>query len=124
MTVAGPPELAVTSVADRLASVFSIGGNDTLRAVRLHVSGVTSIESYGYLEKALDELAIVEGFSVHSVRGDQIVYAVTAHGGADRLSRALGVKGLIEEERSIELLPGEMGQPRPANDELFFYLDR
>lgn len=124
MTIAGLPELAIVSVADRLASVFSIGGNDTLRTVRLFVSGVTSIESYGFLQKTLDELSVVQDFSVRSVQGDQIEYAVTAHGGAQRLSRALGVKGLIAEERlPIQSVDGVV-QPRAPADDLFFYLDR
>lgn len=130
MTIAGVPELALGSVADRLASVFAIGGRDTLRAVRLNVAGITTMEAYGYLLKLLDGINVVEQHAIQSVNGDRIEFAVTVHGGSQRLARALTVKGLLPEEReTIRPAFGASTETGAQNvtvtpaDELFFFLD-
>jgi hypothetical protein len=131
MTIAGAPELALASVADRLASVFAIGGRDTLRDVRLTVAGITTMEAYGYLVKLLDGINVVEQHAIRSVNGDRIEFAVSVHGGAQRLARALTVKGLVPEER--QTTRPDFGRPDDAavqtipvipSDALFFFLDR
>jgi hypothetical protein len=42
---------------------------------------------------------VIENFVITSVEGDHISFRVQAHGGAERLARALRFEGLIEEER-------------------------
>jgi hypothetical protein len=42
---------------------------------------------------------VIENFVITSVEGDRISFRVQAHGGAERLARALRFEGLIEEER-------------------------
>ena len=123
-SVAGEPEAAINRVADTLAAEFAIGGDSPLSNVALTVSGVTSVEGYAQLQKLLDDVVIIESIALDEVSGDAIRYRVTAYGGAERLARALRLKGLLEEERietSFEF--GESGEgynPRQP-DELSFY---
>jgi hypothetical protein len=94
----GPPEAALGQVADILASEFAIGGNLPLESLVLSISGVVSVEAYGNVQRILEEIPVIEGFAVTEVSGDRISYRVEARGGPARLSRALRLKGLLEQE--------------------------
>lgn len=94
----GAPEEAIVRVADLLAAEFAIGANAPLRVVELRVFGITSIDAYGAMQKLLSGLNVIENFLVTSVEGERISYRVEAHGGAERLARALRLSGLIEQD--------------------------
>jgi hypothetical protein len=95
----GEPELVINLVADMLAAEFAIGGDATLRSVELGVAGINTVDAYGSVQRILSGLNVIESFSIAAVDGDRILYRVEAHGGAERLARALRLSGLIEQDR-------------------------
>jgi len=95
----GEPELVISLIADQLAAEFAIGGDAPLQTVELSIAGITSVDAYGNVQRILSGLNVVEGFTITAVEGDRIRYRVNAHGGAERLARALRLSGLIEQER-------------------------
>jgi hypothetical protein len=114
----GEPELVVNLVADMLANEFAIGGDATVQAVDLGVAGINTVDAYGSVQRMLSNLNVVESFAITSVEGDRILYKVEAHGGAERLARALRLSGLIEQDRyDTVLIPGDV----PAAALEFFY---
>ena len=114
----GEPELVVNLVADVLADEFAIGGDAAPQSVELTVAGIDSVDAYGSVQRILSDANVVENFSIISVDGDRILYRVDAHGGAERLARALRLGGLIEQDRiESSSLPGEF----PATALEFYY---
>ena len=95
----GEPELVMNLVADMLAAEFAIGGDATVQSVELGVAGINTVDAYGSVHRTLSDLSVVESFAITSVEGDRILYRVQAHGGAERLARALRLSGLIEQDR-------------------------
>ena len=61
---------------------------------------------------------IIDNFAITMVEGDRISFRVNAHGGAERLARALRFEGLIEEER-IDMSDFDIDEPVTELD--FFY---
>jgi hypothetical protein len=114
----GEPELIVNLVADMLAAEFAIGGDATLRSVELSVAGINTVDAYGSVQRILSGLNVVESFTIASVEGDRILYRIEAHGGAERLARALRLSGLIEQDR-FENAPFPADSPAAALE--FFY---
>lgn len=110
---AGEPEFAIMEIADLLAAEFAIDGDAPLRSVDLNVSGITTIEHYGRVQQVLAGISVVDSFSISEVAGDRIRFTVNAHGGAERLARALRFEGLLEEDRidmgQNDLRPNNMG---------------
>jgi len=104
----GEPEYVVSLLGDLLASELAIQGNEPLELIELTIAGLESIDAYGEVQKILSELTVIENFSIAEVQGDQIRYRIEVHGGIDRLSRALRLRGLIEEN-------GFDGEWFPAN---------
>ena len=104
----GEPEQVVSMVADILADEFAISGDAPLQFVDLAVSGIDSVEAYGAMQSMLAGTNVIESFAVTEVSGDRIRYRVEAHGGAERLRRALRFNGLIEQN-------GFDGDRYPAN---------
>jgi hypothetical protein len=114
----GEPELVVNLVADVLADEFAIGGDAAPQSVELTVAGIDSVDAYGSVQRILSDANVVENFVIISVDGDRILYRVEAHGGAERLARALRLGGLIEQDRiESSSLPGEF----PATALEFYY---
>ena len=99
--------MVVSLIADQLAAEFAIGGDAVLSSVVLNVHGVTSIDAYGNVQRTLSGLSVVDGFIITEVQGDRIQYRVNAHGGAERLARALRLSGLIEQEGSGAIMPDD-----------------
>ena len=93
----GEPELVVNLIADRLSAEFAIGG--AAAPVTLRVAGITSVDAYGSVQRLLSNTNVVERFTIVAVEGDRVSYRVEAHGGVDRLARALRLAGLLEAER-------------------------
>jgi hypothetical protein len=118
----GEPETVFSLIADLLAGEFAIGGDAPLRSVELAVAGITSVDAYGSVQRILRELNVVESFSVRQVEADRIVYRIEAHGGAERLARALRLTGLIEQERGYDTGFPDDSSGIPMYDSLeFFY---
>jgi hypothetical protein len=102
----GEPELVVSLIADELAAEFAIGGDAVLASVVLNVSGITSVDAYGSVQRMLANMNVVETFVITKVEGDRIQYRVDAHGGAERLARSLRLAGLAEQDRIETGFPG------------------
>jgi hypothetical protein len=114
----GEPELAVSLVADALAAEFSIGGSAALDVVDLSVSGIQSVEAYAAVQNVLSGLTVIDTFSITQADGERVLYRVSAHGGADRLRRALRLAGLIEQNG----VDGDIFSPDSSSSSLeFFY---
>ena len=95
----GEPEIVITQISELLAAEFAIGGDAPLRTVQLNISGIASVDAYGSVQNILAGMNVIENFVVTTVEGDRISFRVLAHGGAERLARALRFEGLLEEER-------------------------
>ena len=95
----GDPELVINLVADMLAAEFAIGGDASLQSVALGIAGINTVDAYGSVQRILSGLNVVDSFAIMSVGGDRILYRVQAHGGAERLARALRLSGLVEQDR-------------------------
>ncbi len=106
----GEPEVVLGAIADLLAQEFAIQGDAPLRSVELTISGIVSVEHYAAVQKILKDTVVIEDFAIRRIEGDRIVYRVAAHGGSERLSRALRFGGLIEEE-------GTPPEPFPVGEE-------
>ncbi len=94
----GEPEVVLAQIGDLLASEFAIQGDAPLRSVQLTIAGVVSVEHFAAVQNLLDGVVVVEDYAIRRVAGDSIVYRVDAHGGAERLRRALRFSGLLESE--------------------------
>ena len=114
----GEPELVVSLIADQLAAEFAIGGDAVLETVMLSISGVSSVDAYGSVQRLLANVNVIETFSISEVEGDRIKYRVNAHGGAERLARALQLAGLVEQERFDGGFDSD-----PMSDSLDFYYE-
>ena len=117
----GEPDVVLSRVADTLAHEFAIDGNAPVRTVQLAVAGILSVDHYGSVQDLLGDISIIEDFSVLRVEGDRIVYNVAAHGGAERLRRALRFGGLIEQRDEIG--PGAMMGEEFYTPSLEFYFN-
>ncbi len=112
----GSPEMVVGQVADLLAREFSVGGSTQPDTVAVAVSGIVSIEAYGRLQTVLNNVSLIEEFSITEVSGDRVSLRVNVRGGRERLRRALEFKGLVEQE------PGPTFGNAPTASTLEFYL--
>ncbi len=92
----GEPEQALNMLADSLARQFAFSPNTRLETIRLSVAGVDSIVSFGAVERYLNDLNLIENFTVHSVAGAAIEDRVQVYGGPERLSKALELSGILE----------------------------
>jgi len=113
----GEPEVVMMQISDLLAAEFAIGGDAPLRTVRLNVSGISSVDVFGSVQNVLAGMNIIDNFTITTVEGDSISFRVSAHGGAERLARALRFEGLIEEER----IDTDFGIDEPVTELDFFY---
>ena len=103
----GPPETVVAQVADLLAAEFAVGGDAPVRSVGLSVSGIDSVEAYGSLQRLLADVSLIESVVITEVAGDRVTYRIDVRGGADRLSRALRFSGLVEQDSTTGIGPGQ-----------------
>ncbi len=120
----GEPESVIAQIYDLLAAEFAIGGNEPLRSVDVTIFGIRSVDDYARVSRMLADMNHVERFAIVAASGDRLSLKVTAHGGADRLARALRFAGLIEQERidtsGFDRLPrGSEASP----DSLEFFLN-
>ena len=113
----GEAEVVMMQIADFLAAEFAIGGDAPLRTVQLNISGISSIDVFGNVQNILGGMNVIDSFAISSVAGDRTSFRVNAHGGAERLARALRFEGFIEEER----IDKDFGSEEPITELDFFY---
>jgi hypothetical protein len=104
-SLTGTPEAVVGQVADLLASEFAIGGDTPIETVVLGISGIVSVDAYGSVHDLLEDVGLIDNFTVTEVAGDRVSYRVDVRGGADRLRRALRFGGLVETASDDPLQP-------------------
>ncbi|GMR17348.1 MAG: DUF2066 domain-containing protein [Gammaproteobacteria bacterium] len=92
----GEPEQAIDLLADTLVAEFAVDSNMPPETVTLNISGVDSLPAYGEVQNLMEELGQVENFTLRSVTGDRVSYVVMVRGGAERLSRALELSGVLQ----------------------------
>ena len=112
----GPPEIVVGQVANLLAAEFAVGGDAPLESVTITVSGIDSVDLYGELHRILGSVSLIEEYAISEVSGDRISVRVGVRGGTDRLRRALGVKGLVEQDTG-----STFGGNQPASALEFYF---
>jgi uncharacterized protein len=98
----GEPEEAMNMLADTLAEQFAVSGNEPLQSISLTISGINSVEAYGKVHSFMQNLQGIEHLAIDSVSGDRIRYQVEAHGGRERLQRALGFSSMLEPDDSFD----------------------
>ena len=111
-TWTGTPETVVNLLADSLAERFAIAGNAPSETVTLTISGVETIAAFGAVQRLLNETSVVDSFTVDTVAGSQIRYAVSVQGGAERLASALEFSGVLQRRDWLDveqLFPGDAG---------------
>ena len=116
----GDPEEVVHLLADTLAAQFAISGDQVPATVPITVTGIDSVVAYGTVQAYLQNLALIEKLSIQSVTGDRIHYSATAHGGRERLQRALRFARHLEPVDSL-LPTGSSGDITPADALTFRY---
>lgn len=116
----GEPEEVVNLLADSLAQQLAFSPNARLETIRLRVAGIESVSAYGAVQRALDELNLVEEFVVHSVAGTAVDYRVKAYGGVERLGKALELTGVLERDR-MAIDPLQRMLPLAESDLEFVY---
>ena len=98
----GEPEEAINLLADTLAEQFAIAGNATLEPISLTVSGITSVAAYAEVHSFMQSLNMIEDLAIDTVSGDRIRYEVKAHGGRERLQRALEFSRFLQVDDSFD----------------------
>lgn len=98
----GEPEEAINLLADTLAAQFAISGNEPLRALSLTISGIESLSAYGAVHSYIESLDVIDEMAIDAVSGDRISYQVKAHGGRERLERALAFSRILEADDSFD----------------------
>ncbi len=116
----GEPEEVIHLLADTLAAQFAISGDQVPATVPITVSGIDSVVAYGTVHAYLQNLALIEELSIRLVTGDQIHYSATAHGGRERLQRALRFARHLEPVDS-PAPTGSTGEVRHADALTFRY---
>ncbi|MEO1247138.1 MAG: DUF2066 domain-containing protein [Pseudomonadota bacterium] len=122
----GEPEQVIPAVAELLAAEFAIRGDVPVRAVRLTVAGVQTVDAYGDLQQRLGGIELIERLVVEEVEGDRITYRAEVRGGGARLAKALRFAGLLESERLDSGMDDGRGFPidNPVETLQFFYEPR
>ncbi|MEX2123962.1 MAG: DUF2066 domain-containing protein [Woeseia sp.] len=120
----GEPEQVINLLADTLAAQFAISGNAPLESISLTVSGVDSIAAYGAVHSFIQSLDMIENLAIDSVSGNRIRYEVQAHGGRERLQRALGFSSILEVDDSFDRPISADSYPGPAALEYRYRPDR
>jgi len=110
----GEAEEAINLLADTLAEQFAVTGNAPLETISLTISGVDSIAAYGAVHSFMQQLNVVESLAIDVVSGDRIRYEVKAHGGRERLERALEMSRILEVDDSFDRPLYGDSSPQPS----------
>jgi hypothetical protein len=103
----GEPEVAIEQVVDALVARDAVRGDEASETLRLTISGIHSVASYGRVQRYLETNRSIENLSIVSASADRVVYDVTARGGADRLRNALSSSRMLQPaDRGFEFSSG------------------
>jgi uncharacterized protein len=86
---------SIDRVADGFAARFAVVASGETRTVWLKVSGISSIEDYGRVNRFLGGLTAVETLGVEAVDQDQVLFRVALRGQAATLDEAVRLGGLL-----------------------------
>ena len=110
----GEPEEVIHLVADQLAALFAISGDAVLETYALTIDGVDSVVAYGSVQQMMDNLNVVEAYSLRKVSGKRMEFDVRVYGGIDRLSKALELSGILQPVFMIDdSIDGRPAVPNP-----------
>lgn len=106
----GQPEEVIDLLADTLADRFAVAGDAQVDTIDLTVSGIDSVAAYGAVQRYIEELDMVQHLAIDSVSGDAIRYRLAAHGGIQRLQRALDLNRRLEPAGMLSGAPTAGGE--------------
>lgn len=91
----GEPEEAINLLGDALAAEFAFAGDAPVESVTLSISGVDSLIAYGNVQRLMEELNQIEGYTLDTVAGDRLRFMVRLQGGSERLRKALEFSSML-----------------------------
>ena len=91
----GEPEAAIEQVVDALAARDAVRGDEASESLRLTISGIDSVASYGRVQRYLESNRSIENLAIVSASADRVVYAATVRGGIDRLRNSLTASRML-----------------------------
>ena len=98
----GEPEVAIEQVVDALVARDAVRGDEVSESLRLTVTGINSLASYGRVQRYLESNSSIESLAIVSASADRVVYEATVRGGAERLQSTLAMsRVLAPAERGI-----------------------
>jgi len=98
----GGPELAVNRLADDIAAQFAYRGDAPVETVSLSITGIDSVDAYGAVQRYLQNLSVIEGYTIDTVVGGEIRFAVQVQGGRERLAGALEFSSMLERRNWLD----------------------
>jgi uncharacterized protein len=91
----GEPEDAIELLADSLAVRDGIRGDERPETIRLTISGIDSVISYGRVQRYLENLRVIDRLMVKTVSANRVVYEVDVQGDVQRLDKALASSSIL-----------------------------
>jgi hypothetical protein len=70
----GETEEIIHLLADTLAARFKVDSRSPLESIRLIISGVTSVNAFGKVQRYMENLRGIDQIMIESVAGDRIIY--------------------------------------------------
>lgn len=117
----GSPEMAVNELANLMAEQFAYAGDAPIEIVPLSISGIDSVFAYGTVQRYLKNLSVIEGHSIDTASGNEILFQVQIQGGRERLAAALEFSGILERQNWLDAR-GFYGETETAESLEFIYL--
>ena len=91
----GEPEMAIEQVADALAARDAVRGDEASELLKLTITGVNSVASYGRVQRYLESNSLIESLAIVSASADRVIYEASVRGGADRLRPTLSMSRVL-----------------------------
>ena len=118
----GETEEVIHMLADALAERFKVDSRSPLDTIRLTISGIDSVTTFGKVQRYMENLRGVDQVSIESVAGDRINYKIRIRGGVERLQRALELNTMLVPvdpfNQDVEVVPFDAdGEPFDTNDD-------
>jgi uncharacterized protein len=85
----------IDALADGFAQRFAIRAGDIASALLVRVRGVFDLEDYARVLRHLERLTVVDEVVLLEAREEVLMFAVTARGGREALSRALALDSML-----------------------------
>lgn len=105
----GDIEDAIHLLADTLAGEFAFAGNAGIESVLLNVSNIGSVKAFAAVQGLVDGLDMVDAYTIDTVNGSQIQYAIRVNGGARRLASVLDLRAELMRTEAPRVSPGLPG---------------